>query len=165
MTDNKAGNSDNKGGASLKRRELLMMAVGAGIALVLPVSALARGAKWVAAGKADHFVLNQPQKVVLPDAAGIIWVTRTAKDKITAVSAVCTHKGGIVAYDEASKLLVCPYHAAAFQPDGKNARGTRKHPEEKLPALAAVPIKESKGEVMVDVSGFAPAAAPAAKPA
>ena len=139
-------------GVPLKRRELLMMVAGAGLALVLPATALARGEKWVSIGKSAQFVKDTPLKVEMPGNAGVLWVTRTAKDKLTAVSAVCTHKGGIVNWDATSKKLVCPLHAAEFDFDGKNEKGTRKHPDEKLSGLAVIKVKESKGAVMIDTS-------------
>ncbi len=149
----------------LKRREFLLMAAGASLYLALPSIAFAEGAKWVSLGKADLFVKDQPRQVVLPDNGGTLWVTRGAKNKYTAVSAVCTHKGGILNWDAAQKRYICPLHAAAFDPEGKNVAGTRKHPEEKLPALPVVSVKEKKGEVLADISTLPkPAPKPEAAP-
>jgi len=167
--------SESGAPAPMGRRDLLMMAMGAGLSLVLPAAALAADATWVAVGKPEQFVLNQPQQVVLPKDAGTLWITRTEKTKLIAVSAKCTHRGCTVGWDATNKQFLCPCHGAVFQTDGTNVHGPKRKPEPKLASLPPVPVKEDKKQVLVDLtaaaaaikppSGEQPTAPPAAPPA
>lgn len=69
---------------------------------------------------------------------------RTATDSVCAFSAVCTHQGCTVDYDQASKELICPCHGARFDPlqNGKAIAGPTRA------ALTEVPVKIS-GEYIV----------------
>ncbi|HRH43715.1 MAG TPA: Rieske (2Fe-2S) protein [Pyrinomonadaceae bacterium] len=57
-----------------------------------------------------------------------------AEGGFKAYSAVCTHKGATIGYDEKSQMLVCPSHGSKFDAEGKNAGGPAKTP---LPVYAA----------------------------
>lgn len=59
---------------------------------------------------------------------GNIIVVRTSETAFKAYSAVCTHKGGDLTYNESSKMLVCGLHNSKFDADGKNAGGPAKNP-------------------------------------
>lgn len=159
-------------GAGVGRREFLLMAIGTGLGLVLPASVLAaptetkEAAKWVQIGKADQFVANQPRRVVLPNSAGVIYVTRAAgtpetPGALTALSARCTHRGCEVGWDPKAAPggeFICPCHGAVFTPDGKNVRGPARKP------LVPVLVKENAGQVLVDLAAAAAAAQSAAPP-
>ena len=69
---------------------------------------------------------------------------RTATDAVCAFSAVCTHQGCTVDYDQVSKELICPCHGARFDPlqNGKAIAGPTRA------ALTEVPVKIS-GEYVV----------------
>jgi len=40
-----------------------------------------------------------------------------------AVSAVCSHLGGVVAWNDADRTWDCPLHASRFAPDGTRIEG------------------------------------------
>ena len=69
---------------------------------------------------------------------------RTATDAVCAFSAVCTHQGCTVDYDQASKELICPCHGARFDPlqNGKAIAGPTRA------ALTEIPVQIS-GEYIV----------------
>ncbi len=64
---------------------------------------------------------------------------RTATDAVCAFSAVCTHQGCTVDYDQASKELICPCHGARFDPlqNGKAIAGPTRA------ALTEIPVQIS----------------------
>ena len=150
----------------LTRRQVLQGAAGTGVALLLPmiagsVRAAEAPPQWKAVGKAEMFKLNQPQRVALPDGS-VLYVTRTAPAKWTAVSAKCTHRGCEVGWDGPNKQLLCPCHGAAFGADGHNLHGTRRNPGETLPALASLPVRQHTGQIEVNMASVpAGAAVPA----
>lgn len=60
---------------------------------------------------------------------GSIIVIRTGDATFSAFSAICTHKGGILEYNAASKQLECPLHGSRFSSsDGSVARGPATKP-------------------------------------
>jgi cytochrome b6-f complex iron-sulfur subunit len=63
-------------------------------------------------GKAKFFRFRNKPSIVINTKAGI-----------TAVSAVCTHLGCIVKWDETTHLLKCPCHEGNFDPSGKVLSG------------------------------------------
>lgn len=69
---------------------------------------------------------------------------RTATDTVCAFSAVCTHQGCTVDYDQTSKELICPCHGARFDPlqNGKAIAGPTRAP------LTEVPVKISGGYIV-----------------
>jgi cytochrome b6-f complex iron-sulfur subunit len=118
------------------RREFLVRA-GAGLGtIVLGLSGAASVAK-ADDPPADDLVIkldaNSPLSKsggsqIVDSKAGKIIVVRTA-DSFVAFSAVCTHKGGIVKYDEASKQFVCPLHGSKFDAGtGAVTKGPAKTP-------------------------------------
>ena len=52
--------------------------------------------------------------VVVDSTAGKIVILRTGEAAFVAFSAKCTHKGGIIEFDPASKQFVCPKHGSRF---------------------------------------------------
>lgn len=51
---------------------------------------------------------------IVDSSAGKIIIVRTGEAAFVAYSARCTHKGGIVAYDDAKKQFACPKHGSRF---------------------------------------------------
>jgi cytochrome b6-f complex iron-sulfur subunit len=64
---------------------------------------------------------------------GKVIIVRTGEATFAATSALCTHKGAVIGYDEETKQLLCPRHGARFALDGKVKKGP-----------AATPLKEFK---------------------
>lgn len=84
--------------------------------------------------------------VVVDSAAGKIIIVRTGEMTFTAYSAKCTHRGGIVKYDDARKRFVCPKHGSEFDAlSGAVAEGPAKT------GIKAYPAKGSAASVTVDI--------------
>lgn len=64
--------------------------------------------------------------VTLDTTAGKIVVARVEDAKFVAVGAVCTHKGGPIEYDKASKEFYCPWHKSRFDLEGAVVKGPAK---------------------------------------
>ena len=144
--------------AAVSRREVLKTAAGAGLALLMAGRAEADPDQWVSVGKAELFAAGKPQRVTVPH-GGVLYVTRTDAKTLTAVSAKCTHHGCEVGWSADASQLQCPCHGAAFASTGKNIHGTRRHPEEALPALPSLPVRQTAaGMVEVNLAAAAPAA-------
>lgn len=166
---------------ALTRRQVLTVAVktaagaGAGLLLLLPMVREAAHANaahpaapikpadtstWTSLGKADQFVLNQPKRTELPN-GDVLYVTRLTASTLAVVSAKCTHRGCEVGYNKDADQFVCPCHGAVFATGGKNIHGTRRSPDEALPALPSVPNVQKKGLVLADLKAVpAPALIP-----
>jgi glycine/D-amino acid oxidase-like deaminating enzyme/nitrite reductase/ring-hydroxylating ferredoxin subunit len=74
--------------------------------------------------------------------------SRDAGGKLTSVSAVCTHMGCLVHWNNAEKTWDCPCHGSRFSPEGAVVAGPAETPLEpvKLPAAAkrkSAPAKHS----------------------
>lgn len=139
---------------ALTRRDVLRTAAGAGLALVLAGRAEA-AEQWTAVGKSELFVVGKPQRVTVPH-GGVLYVTRTDAKTLAAVSAKCTHRGCEVGWFAQASQLQCPCHGAAFALSGKNIHGTRRHPEEALPALVSPAIREKAGIVEINLGSVTP---------
>lgn len=143
------------------RREWLKTAAGAGMVALLPMlpllsdEARAASGTWTDIGPAGKFPQGQPQRVTVAG-GGVLYVTRTAKDSLLAVSAKCTHRGCEVGWDAADNQFHCPCHGAVFGTSGKNIHGTRRQPDELLPALPTVPVRQQNGQVQVSLQGIPP---------
>lgn len=83
---------------------------------------------------------------VVDSAAGKIIVLRTGEKSFVAFSARCTHKGGTVAFDAASKQFVCPKHGSKFDSStGAVAEGPAKD------ALTGYNAKGDTSSVVISV--------------
>lgn len=140
---------------TLTRRDVLKTAAGAGLALVLTIRADAAADPWTAVGKSADFVIGKPLRVTVPH-GGVLYVTRTDPKTLLAVSAKCTHRGCEVGWFAEASQLQCPCHGAAFASSGKNIHGTRRHPEEPLPALVSPAVREKAGIVEVSLGSVTP---------
>lgn len=70
--------------------------------------------------------------------SGKVIIARTGEATFSAVSAVCTHKGATLKYDDKAKLFACPSHGSKFNPDGSNAGGPAKTPLKSLKSQSAL---------------------------
>ena len=75
---------------------------------------------------------------VVDTPSGKVIVARTDEATFSAVSAICTHKGATLKYDEKAKLFACPSHGSKFNPDGSNAGGPAKTPLKSLKSQSAL---------------------------
>lgn len=83
---------------------------------------------------------------IIDTASGKVIVLRTGEKSFAAYSARCTHKGGIVDYDPASKQFVCPKHGSRFESaTGFVAEGPAKQ------SLSAYKTKSDGSSVIVSV--------------
>jgi glycine/D-amino acid oxidase-like deaminating enzyme/nitrite reductase/ring-hydroxylating ferredoxin subunit len=63
---------------------------------------------------------------------------RTADGELRAVSAICTHQGGLVLWNATEEVWECPCHASRFAPDGSVVHGPAKLPLEPIRGLPLV---------------------------
>ena len=70
-------------------------------------------------------------------------VIRVSEKSVRALSAVCTHLGCIVKWDEAKEMLVCPCHVAEFDVNGNVVDGPAPRP------LPSYPTKISQDEIII----------------
>lgn len=69
-----------------------------------------------------------------------IVVTRKSETKFAAYSAICTHQGGFLKYDEKSQQLICPLHNSKFDKDGQRMSGPARQPLAAFPTQSAVVV-------------------------
>ncbi len=101
------------------RREFLVRSALAAGSMVLSLSgagsAFAPPVEDVTVPIDDKSPLNKiGGSVVIDSTAGKLIILRTGEAAFAAFSAKCTHKGGIVEFDAASKQFVCPKHGSRF---------------------------------------------------
>ncbi len=94
------------------------------------------------AGGVDDIAVGAAKKVIVAGSAVII--IRTAGG-FKALSAVCTHLGCLVGWDQARGQIVCPCHGGVFNVDGKVVSGP---PPKALPSYEVSVIN---GRIMVKV--------------
>ena len=72
---------------------------------------------------------------IIDSTVGKIIILRTGEASFAAFSARCTHKGGIVAYDDDAKRFVCPRHGSVFNSsNGDVVKGPAEDPLTSYPA-------------------------------
>lgn len=69
----------------------------------------------------------------------------SSPDRLTVLSAVCSHLGCLVNYRKESREFVCPCHGGKYDIAGKNVAGPPPIP------LTAYPVEVRNGKVMVGV--------------
>lgn len=78
----------------------------------------------------SDFSIGKAKQVVF--AGRPIWVLRL-NSGFVALSAVCTHRGCIVNWDERRQLLSCPCHGGVFDMNGNVVAGLPRQPLPRLP--------------------------------
>ena len=139
------------------RRSLLLMGaagLAAGVAAVLGIEQVSKPAPTTAqqpplvengTWKPVKAMGDLPQDTPIAFRSGGIegFLTRSG-DKVTALSAVCTHMGCILNYSKFRDRFECPCHGATFEKDGQPTNYSS--PLSRLPSLQA---RVEKGEVQV----------------
>ena len=123
------------------RRDLLQLGVAAGAASILSGCKLVGSRKpdVVAQVQNNRISLSKEESAKLLTSEGSLLVEpKGYKDKIIVVhardgglhatSAICTHMGCTVRYDEKLGILHCPCHGSEYGLDGHNIRGPAKRP-------------------------------------
>ncbi|WP_435749025.1 Rieske 2Fe-2S domain-containing protein [Microbacterium sp. PMB16] len=116
-----------------------------GTRLTIPAD-LAKGAvegAKVAAAATSGWVEAESRKVPVPapdegegvvaNRAGLPVGVSTVDGVTRAVSAVCTHLGGVLAWNDAECTWDCPLHASRFAPDGRRIEGPALEDLKELP--------------------------------
>lgn len=80
-------------------------------------------------GRVDDFTVGQGKQVQLGSRP--VWVLRL-RGGFIALSAICTHQGCIVDWDEKRRLLRCPCHGGLFDFHGNVIAGLPQRPLERL---------------------------------
>lgn len=70
--------------------------------------------------------------------AGKVIIARTGEASFAAVSAICTHKGGTLGFDDKTKQFACPSHGSRFNTDGSVAKGPAKDPLKSFKPQSAI---------------------------
>lgn len=68
---------------------------------------------------------------------------RVSEKSVRALSAVCTHLGCIVKWDDAKEVLLCPCHAAIFDVNGNVVSGPAPRP------LPSYPTRITQDEIII----------------
>jgi cytochrome b6-f complex iron-sulfur subunit len=121
---NQTGDSQD---VTLSRRRLITYLLGFSVAATLggvltpiigylwpPARATAGGSGRVEVGTTNDFPAGQGKVVPVNDKAVI--VVNTAQGGIKAFSAICTHLGCIVEWDQNRQFILCPCHDGRFNP-------------------------------------------------
>ena len=92
------------------------------IAYLLPAEAVstALGAQRVKIGRADEILPGEGKLALVNEEP--VWVVRLTRGFV-AMSALCTHKGCIVKWDEQGRLFRCPCHEGQFDEHGNVVSG------------------------------------------
>jgi cytochrome b6-f complex iron-sulfur subunit len=116
----------------MERKEFLSL-VGKGAGSVLFLSLLASCSKQTSSpsspGKVDFTLdLTNSQYAALQTDGGFVYVqniivAKTVNGNYVAVSAICTHQGGIVQYTTSNNSFYCPVHGSDFSTSGAVLQG------------------------------------------
>ncbi|MFQ5806144.1 MAG: Rieske 2Fe-2S domain-containing protein [Phycisphaerae bacterium] len=110
------------------------------LAFVLPARKRGGGSEHVSAGSEDGWAAWDMRKVSL--GGKVVAVIRTS-ERFRAFSAVCTHLGCIVHWNQAKREFECPCHAATFDAAGQVVSGPPPTP------LPEYKVSVVQGEVIV----------------
>jgi len=119
-----------------------LSSAGSIVAYLIPPGAVRSGLgpQRVRAGKAEEFETGQGRLTLVDEEP--VWVIRVATGFV-ALSAVCTHKGCSLKWQEKRRLLTCPCHEGSFDERGNVTHGLPRHP------LAQFQVGVVDGEVYV----------------
>ncbi len=93
-------------------------------------------------GSVEDIPVGGAKKVIVAGSA--VMIIRTARG-FKALSAVCTHLGCLVGWDQPRQVIVCPCHGGTFDADGKVVSGP---PPKDLPPHD---VSVVNGRIMVKV--------------
>jgi len=130
-----------------------LSAVGSGAAFLgSPAFTNITEGQWIEVGSTDDFNEDGYSQVVLEFPIQDGWMygemrmlayVRKKGDKYIALSAVCSHLGCNVRYEEEKKEFFCPCHSGVYDFDGINIAGPPPHP------LQSLKVKEEEGVLFV----------------
>ncbi len=135
---------------TLSRRAFLRALTVLGAASLLPPAADAQAPprRFVPVGKVTSFPHGATKLVTLPGGDAVFVRRVSAKTDASAfhvLSAHCTHKDCVVAWNAHARQFHCPCHGGRFDAQGRNIAGP---PPSPLPSL---PAKVAGGLVLVGV--------------
>jgi menaquinol-cytochrome c reductase iron-sulfur subunit len=114
-------------------------------------------ADWFALGPADKFTSDTPVRAEVEVrkqdgwrvsvAKQTVYVTR-AGGKLQVLSAICTHLGCVVPWDDKTKTFACPCHKGFYAPDGARISGPQPR------GLDPLPTKIENGTIYVRYQYF-----------
>lgn len=119
------------------RREFLVKSTAIAGGLLLSVSGLNKSEAAARSEQTGEMTLKLDEKSPLGKVGGSysfdykgepIVVVRKSETEFAAFSAICTHKGGTLEYNEKTQKLVCPLHNSVFGLDGQRISGPAKQP-------------------------------------
>ena len=93
-------------------------------------------------GALDEIPIGGSKKVVID--GSVLLIVRTA-DAVKAFSAICTHLGCVVFWDEQKKQIACPCHAGYFDLEGRVVAGPPPRP------LPGHDVSVVNGKILVKV--------------
>lgn len=105
-----------------------------------PVTKRGPAAGMETVGRADDIPMWGAKKVILGGSAVLVMKTPNG---FKAFSAICTHLGCLVEWDDKKHEIICPCHAGLFDMEGKVVSGPPPRP---LPAHAVTVVD---GKIMV----------------
>lgn len=129
------------------RREFLVSASSAGSGLILSLAATNSANSQTKDD--DEVTLKLDEKSPLNKVGGAyffdykgdkIVVIRKTETEFVAYSAICTHQGGFLKYDEKTQQLVCPLHFSKFGIDGQRISGPARQPLSGFQTQSAVVV-------------------------
>lgn len=138
-------NSNSSKGPTMSRRRLITSLLGFSIVATLggvvtpiigylwpPKRAFGGKSEPVQVGTAVEFPVGQGKVVPVNDKPVV--VVNTEQEGVKAFSAICTHLGCIVEWDENRQIILCPCHDGRFSPfNGAVISGPPPAPLPKLP--------------------------------
>jgi cytochrome b6-f complex iron-sulfur subunit len=120
--------------------------LGAIVAYLTPSRSVraALGPRRVKVGRADDLPPGRGRLTLVDDEP--VWVVNLGRG-FAALSAVCTHKGCVLRWDDGRRLFQCPCHDGRFDDRGNVVSGLPRHP------LARYAVAVVDGDVYVSHGG------------
>ena len=110
---------------STRREVLKLLSVVAGVVFALPGALEAATKLAIPLDKVDK-LQKVGGAIYLKIKGQDILFIRTAEDKISVLSPICTHKHCTVEYNPDEKLIICPCHGSTYDLNGKVLKGPAK---------------------------------------
>jgi thiosulfate dehydrogenase [quinone] large subunit len=98
-----------------------------------------------AIGSTSQVPVGRAGRFTDPSSGDPAWVVHPTADKFVAFSAVCTHAGCPVQFDQSNLQFVCPCHGGTY--DARTGQVTGGPPPSPLPSI---PVHVVNGEIRVD---------------